>query len=467
VSIKTLYVATTLLYMIKIHQSSLLSAKRQRLCLAGSLSLLAYAYLCWNSQSYGQAGLIDLLAVAVVGFAASIFVCLQTAEGEPVPLLEILLFAVAFRLLGLFTFPILEDDFYRFLWDGFVTVDQGSPYGLPPSNWFDRDVPSSIEPLLDTINYPDIATVYGPSLQWLFALCYLIAPGELWPFKVMILIADFGVMFALLKLAPKRYLVLYAWSPLIIKEFVISMHPDLIGVSLLVFALVAYKARRDALLGVLVALALGVKVFALIILPFLLLLKWRAWLAFLATALLISLPFGLLAAWLPDGLVAMSKFWLFNAALYELFIGVVGFDELKLVLAGLFLFFGGIYGLYWLRTHWQFDSPRELPRGDILFAGLLLILPALNPWYMAWILPFAVIWPSRWAWLASFTLLLSYGSAINLPGQFGQGLQDYQIPTWLLILEFGLILLAALWDWRSAKIGKTESLLSADNKKPR
>ena len=451
VLIKTLHVATTLLYMIKLQQSSLLSVKRQRLYLAGSLSLLAYIYLCWNSQSYGQANLIDLLVVAAIGFAASVFVCLQTSEGEQVPLLDILLFALAFRLLGLFTFPILEDDFYRFLWDGFVTVDQGSPYGLPPSNWFDRDVPSSIEPLLDTINYPDIATVYGPSLQWLFALSYLIAPGEIWPFKSMILIADLCVMIGLLKLAPRRYIVLYAWSPLVIKEFVISMHPDLIGVSLMVFALVAYKARRDTLLGFLMALALGVKVFAIIILPFLLLLKWRAWLAFLATALLISLPFGLLVAWLPEGLVAMSKFWLFNAALYELFIEIIGFDELKLVLVGLFLVFGGLYGLHWLRMHWHDDSPRELPRGDLLFAGLLLILPALNPWYMVWILPFAVIWPSRWAWAASFALLLSYGSAINLPELFAQGLQDYQLPAWLLILEFGLILLAALLDWRSPK----------------
>lgn len=434
--------------MIKIAKTSLQLRKRQQICLAGVLSLFAYAFLCWRSQAYGQASLLDLLITSAVAFLASVFVWNLMRDDKPVAITDVLFFALAFRLIGLFTFPVLEDDFYRYLWDGFVTLDQGTPYGTPPSNWFDREVPIVAESLLDSINYPDVATVYGPSLQWLFALSYLIAPGELWPLKCMLLLADVGLMLALLRLAPARHLVLYAWSPLVIKEFVISMHPDLIGVTLLFAALISYRARSDISMGTLLALAVGVKVIAILVVPFLLLLRWKAWLGFLVTVVLIALPFGLVSAWLPDGLATMSQQWLFNAPLYELFGSLTSFTSLKIILLALFLLLAGAYGLYWLANFWRPDSPRDLVRGDFLFAGLLIILPTFNPWYLIWVLPFAVIRPSAWAWVASFALLLSYASGINLPASLAVGLEDYQHHDSLLILEFGLIAVALLWDYK-------------------
>ena len=122
------------------------------------------------------------------------------------------------------------------------------------------------------------------------------------------------------------------------------------------------------------------------------------------------------------------------------------FTNLKIILVGIFVAFGGVYGFRWLIAHWRHDSRDKLPRGDILFAGLLIILPAFNPWYMIWLLPFAVIRPSIWAWVASFTLILSYASGINLPANLSADLQDYQHPNWLLILEFGFIAFALVWD---------------------
>lgn len=424
----------------------MLVKKRKQLWLAGAISSIAYGFLCWRSQAYGDASLSDLLTTAIVCFLASIYVWNLFRHEQNTPIIDIVLFALAFRFLGLFTFPVLEDDFYRYLWDGFVTIDQGSPYGTPPSDWFNREVPSPVESLLDTINYPDVSTVYGPTLQWLFALSYMIAPGELWPLKCMLLLADVALMLALLRLAPARHLVLYAWSPLVIKEFVISMHPDLIGACLLVLALLAYRSRSDWTMGALLALAAGVKVFAFVIVPFLLLLKWRAWLSLVVTAIIIALPFGLLSAWLPDGLAAMGQLWLFNAPLYELFGSLTTFTNLKIIFVSIFVACGGVYGFKWLLAHWRHDSRGKLPRGDILFAGLLIILPAFNPWYMIWLLPFAVIRPSIWAWVASFTLILSYASGINLPANLSADLQDYQHPNWLLILEFGLIAFALVWD---------------------
>ena len=67
----------------------------------------------------------------------------------------------------------------------------------------------------------------------------------------------------------------------------------------------------------------------------------------------------------------------------------------------------------------------------------------INPWYLLWLLPFAAIFPSAWAWTASGAVLLSYVIGIHLDDYT---LQAYQQPTWIRFLEFGLILLALAVD---------------------
>ena len=181
---------------------------------AGALSVLAYGYLSVNSQHYGDANLIQMMSVCGI----SMFLCTlvwwhhyrQNIEIS-IPLL--LGFAVVFRVIGLFSFPLLEDDIYRYLWDGRQTVETGNPYLFPPSDYFDSDnISDRFEDILNGINYPNIATVYGPLCQWIFALSYLIAPGEIWPLQLIFALADMAIILALLKLARPNLVLLYALS---------------------------------------------------------------------------------------------------------------------------------------------------------------------------------------------------------------------------------------------------------------
>ena len=96
----------------------------------------------------------------------------------------VIFFAIVFRVLGVLAFPVLEDDIFRYLWDGRMSIELGSPYGLIPSDYFDHaGISARFEEILGLINYPNIATVYGPTNQWVFALSYLVAPGESWPLQ--------------------------------------------------------------------------------------------------------------------------------------------------------------------------------------------------------------------------------------------------------------------------------------------
>ncbi len=404
---------------------------------AGLLSAIAYGYLASQSQYYGDATLSQLLWVA--GPCACLSFALwfiYERRDQQIDVWLLLGFALIFRLIGLSSFPILEDDFYRYLWDARMTVEHGSPYALAPADFFaSENLNERFETILDGINYPEVKTVYGPTIQWVFALAYLISPGEVWPLQLFMGIADIAVILILLQLAKPNSVLLYAWSPLIIKEFVISAHPDVLGVACVVLALLVIQRKQMLFAGALLALACGVKVFAVLLLPFILRFSVRAWLAFGVTAALLALPFGLKQAWVPDGLSAMGSSWLFNAPLYFLIDALFGswlsITAIKLALLGSLAIGCGLYLLNYLKRE---QLPPHLSlRGDLLYAGLFLCAPALNAWYLVWLLPFAVFRPSVWAWAASVFIFLSYASGINLNNS---GLEPYEHSAWMLAIEF-------------------------------
>ncbi len=475
--------------------------------IAGACSAVLYLSLAWQSRDYGDAGLLHaaiVYALCAVLAAGVVALLQRRLESGPIarPELQLMILwlvvgGVLFRVLGVMTFPILEDDFYRYLWDGRTFVETGSPFGVAPAQWFDDDsIDDRFAAILDAINYPGVATVYGPTLQLLYATGYLFAPGEVWPLQAFAALADIGVMLLLLKLcANYRDLllggcVLYAWSPMLIKEFATTAHPDITGVLFVVLALLCYCRERGFWLGVCLGLATGVKPFALLIAPFLLGFRWGAWLGLLGTTALLSAPFLLgtpliglpsqfAAIWAPEGLRAMGEQWLFNAPLYFLGVALCGGEGgahagdvvllLKRVLPGSFVLLWVWQLKIWLQAErarnavaiseqerlldpqafFQARLKRlgELPHGW-LFGVFLLVIPVLNPWYLAWWLPFAVLrfTGRQWAspWVASVAVGLSYVSGINLDAADGWGL--YQIPGWVLALEFGVIAVAVLWD---------------------
>jgi len=419
------------------------------LIFCGSMSALMYCYLASSSQAYGDAQLFHLFSVSLVCAALCFITWFHYWRVEQeLPVIPMIAFALLFRFIGLFTYPILEDDMFRFLWDGWQTVEFGTPYEKIPLELINASdgafgeasgaiyINERFSEILSFINNPNIATIYGPVCQWVFAGAYLIAPGEIWPLQLLFGIADVAVILILLKLAKPLYVLLYAWSPLIIKEFVITAHPDVLGAAFLMLGFYGYQQKRYILVGVCLALAAGVKIFALILLPALLGLQWRGWLAFVITAVAIALPLGLIEAWFPAGLKAMSGDWLFNSPLYILLAPWFSIAQLKLVLLPSLLLGCGFYYLYLLK-HW----PVGEVRGDLIFAALFICTPVLNAWYLVWLLPFAVIYPSLWGWLASFSILLAYATGINLNDP---ELGLYQHRPWVVAIEFGVIALAVI-----------------------
>ena len=417
------------------------------LIFAGICCALAYSYLAITTQDHNQPDLFVFLSLAVgSGLLAFAVVAWCQAKQVQVSVPIMLAFALLFRLIGLFGLPIFEDDFYRYLWDGYMLVETGNPYGIAPAEFFGVGIADEhFEDILGQINHPHIATVYGPFCQWVFGLAYLIAPGSIWPLQAIFALADLAIVLMLLKLAKPNWVLLYAWSPLLIKEFAFTAHPDVVGIALVMGAILLIRRDRWIYAATLLALAAATKIFALLLVPFVLGLRIRAWIVFGVVAILVALPFGVLTAWKPEGLDAMADAWLFNAPLYFFFWQWFPVSSIKMTLLGLFVV---LWLAYWVKC--DFGSSLSF-RGDWIFAVFFLCAPILNAWYLVWLLPFAVIYPTAAAWTASISILLAYGIGLNLSDS---GLEPYQQPVSWLVVQFSIIALALAWDiWRRRRLG--------------
>lgn len=446
-------------------------------------AVLCWLAVCMISRNPGTHALPQVFFCAFVMLGCALIVLARFhREHQRIPLGWIFTTAIILRLISLTGEPLFEDDYFRYLWDGYQTVATKDPYSLAPEVFFDRDVPEQFEPVLSLINYPEIATVYGPVTQWFFAAGYLLDPASVRPLQILSAIADLLIMLILVKLGARNALLLYAWSPLMLKEFSLTAHPDIFAILFMLASVYAMHSRKVVLAGIALALAFGAKVFAILAIPFLLTSGWQQDLSikslmrtscilgatFLATLGAITLWYGTAAIWIPEGLRAMADNWLFNAPLYLLLLSHFEFNTIKLILLSAFTVYlvvvfirrivkdhvntrstdvvidiasdvavKGIKTTEWCNSNSAF-------RGDWLYLLFLLSLPVINPWYVAWIIPFATLYPTGWAWAASLMVLLSYWYGSYVAASGGDALQ---LPVAVIAIEYAVVIGVAAIAW--------------------
>ena len=358
---------------------------------------------------------------------------------------QVWLIGAVIAVIGLAGNPLFEDDYFRYLWDGFRTAATGTPYGIAPEHFFfDDSVPQAFRSVLDQINNPEVATIYGPVLEGLFYLGFLIDPGNERLLRLFWGAANLGLTALLLRKVPAHRVALYAWNPLVLKEVYLSGHPDAVLALLLCAAWLLSRKPAGIGLGIAMGLAAGVKIVAFAALPLLLGAK-RPLLAGLSAVMALALaylPFLLGGVTESDfkGLLVFAQRWEFNPS--PLFLGmryVIGETAAKLLLAAVVM-----SGATWLLLRRR-DSEPVLPPLHIVFGGVLLVAPVVNPWYLLWGLPAAVTSRATWPWAASFALLLSYATGENLALPALDPFAVHPLAYWL---QWSLILGAVAFDIR-------------------
>jgi hypothetical protein len=344
--------------------------------------------------------------------------------------------ALLFRAAGFVAQPLYEDDFYRYLWDGYVFSSQGTPYGVPPASFFGiESLSARMEDILSQVNYPDLPTIYGPVCELLFLLGYTVAPGQLWPLKVIFIAADLGIAFVIWRWTRSAAaLVLYAWAPLIIKEVAFTAHPDVVAAFLATLALMLVQDGRRIAAAGLIGAAIAGKALAVVLVPFVV--AWKDWRAAAATVLVVLLFYGPFVLHGTSDMAGFSVFaaeWEFNSLVFALLKTALGFDLAKIVSPLLFVVTAIV--LWKWKQDWF--------RPDVIVALVFLFSPVVNAWYLVLLVPLIALRPSWWGIAAISVVLLSYITGLNMGRQ---DIGQFDHPWWVRPAEAGLVLLAAAFE---------------------
>jgi hypothetical protein len=325
--------------------------------------------------------------------------------------------------------PNTSTDSARYAWDGIVQNNGISPYAYVPADERLDDLrpdwlyPAPVAgedgpvcagerigtvarddgpPLCSALNRNAVPTIYPPAAEIYFAAVRAVVPDEAgyWPMQLTGLLLCVGVTGMLLVglrrqgLDP-RYAAVWAWCPLVATEGVTNSHVDLLGAVFVLAAAFWVSSGKYLRGGILLGMAIGVKLIPAIAAPAMIKRQgWKVLAAAAATFAVLYVPYVLatgigVLGYLPgylseEGYEDGSRFALVSLVAP----GGSAIVVAALLLAGLVAF-----------TIWKTDPDNPWLGQLVMIGGTLLILSPRYPWYALLLLPFIAL-TGRWEWLA-------------------------------------------------------------------
>jgi alpha-1,6-mannosyltransferase len=359
----------------------------------------------------------------------------------------------------------LDDDVYRYLWDGGVAAHGFDPYRQSPAEVVaaPRDarlgqLAGDAAGVLQRINHADLTTIYPPVATAAFAIGHVLAPWSVTGWRCVVLLLELATCAGVLALLREcrrspLWVALYWWHPLALKELAHAGHMEAVLLPLLVWAIVSAARGRLALSMMLLGCATATKFWPALLLPLLLRPQLsRPVMAAALAALYATVSLILLApmAWnglgADSGLVAYATYWTTNSAFFPAFERLVGLlmwpwgatsTAIALFAKGTIAAGLGLFALMLART--PAHSANDLiGRSAWLIAVLLLVSPAQFPWYMLWFAPFLALRPFAGMRAVVVTVPLYYSlfhfAAYDRVSTYADGLVWLVwVPVWLMI----------------------------------
>ncbi|MGB0524738.1 MAG: hypothetical protein ACPGJS_17325 [Flammeovirgaceae bacterium] len=370
--------------------------------------------------------------------------------------------AIFSRLIFLFSIPALSDDYFRFIWDGLLSLNGINPFFELPSYYMQEGAPevSGItKALFDHLNSPNYFTIYPPVNQLTFALGALGYSGN--DFLVSVVLMRLVLLFGegltivyLIKICKhvgidERKSMIYALNPLIIVELVGNLHFEAMMIAFLCMAIYHYLKGKLDLSAVFFALSVNSKLLPLMLLPLLLpRLGWIKSIRYYAIVggltLLCFTPFLSLEMieHLSNSINLYFKSFEFNASLYYIvrWIGyeVTGYNIIAY--AGRSLSLAVVISIFWMTFHPKYKQTPMIQLMFWAFACYLFASTIVHPWYISTLVFFAVMlryqFPIYWSGLA----LLSYAAYQT---------DAYVENLWLVGLEYMVVFGVMGWEvWK-------------------
>ncbi len=319
------------------------------------------------------------------------------------------------RLVLLSSEPALEDDYHRYLWEGALSARLINPYRVTPAAARQADASTPLgelarsgEAVLMRVNHPGITSNYPPVAQAAFALSHMIAPWNLTSWRLLVLTFDAATLAILVGLLlwigqDRLWSLLYWWNPIVIKELANSAHMDSLIVMLVLGSLYLSAQRRHFGALLTCGLAIGTKLWPVLLVPLLLRpLERRPWQGLAGLSLIIGMTVLWLAPnWMGgpnphDGYVAYAQFWRTNSALFpalEDLVGAglesIGWQAPSWLVARSVIGAGLMVFAVWSAARSDGSASDVHGRAGLVILALVLLSPAQFPWYVIWVIPFA------------------------------------------------------------------------------
>jgi hypothetical protein len=386
-------------------------------------------------------------------------------------LLGILLAGLLFRVIVIFSNPILENDYFRYFWDGGVTANGINPYLYAPEEIDGEKSRSHIPEKLirlrseygenfNRINHPHIRSIYPPVAQSFFALAYFLKPWNLSAWRIVLLLVDMVnvilLLFILKRLSISPLLIiLYWWNPLLTKEIFNSGHMDILIFPFLLGAIYLAIQQKYVVSMLCLALSIGIKIWPVMLLPIVVRPLFKNFrklsivlIVFSITCFIILLPVFYAGIGDSSGYNQYLKSWQNNDSFFMI---IVWFWEILLPVFSIHPGYSQLasritviafllFTMVLLSIRPAASSIRVFRKYLLFLIILFLVSPTQFPWYYIWLLPFLTIHP-RFSMLLLTALLpvyylRYYFDARNQTAVFDDWVVWIEyIPVWILLLK--------------------------------
>lgn len=450
----------------------------------GVILIGCFAVLAYVSQQFGYnrplsvqpivtVVLIQLAAGFVFLIAVWGMVFKQSARDIKLPWLIF----VGFSLRGImfFSTPILEYDYYRYLWDGAVLANGVNPFLYSPKEAIEASgaVPNTLvqlaldsDDVIGRVSFPELRTIYPPVAQAAFAAAYLLSPWSVVGLRIVVMIFDVATLVILLMASRSMHLrsglvTIYWWNPLLVRETINTMHMDIIVMPFALIAIILSIRGQCVWAAIALAFAVATKLWPLALLPVVLHLAWphrgRLFLSFVLfglTSVILFLPVFLSGLNAGSGFVAYGQYWEMNDAAYRVISLVVkfviaGFSEaifLTQAVARFSVIVALTFWIIWLFRKGAADTKQIWDRCLLIVAAVFLLSPTAFPWYFVWVVPFLAMSPRPSLLLLNCMLplyyVVYYYRAHGVPETFDT------VIIWIEYLPFWAL---ALWEYRRSR----------------
>jgi len=375
------------------------------------------------------------------------------------------------RVIMMVSNPMLEDDYYRYMWDGAILANGVNPYQYAPAHAREgaSGVPEQLlrlarqpESVISRVSFPEIRTIYPPVAQVAFSVAYALRPWSLLALRIVLLFFDCATLILVLVVLrslrlPSALAIVYWWNPLVILQTISAAHPDVIALPFVLAAILLSLRDCPFQAAFMLALAVATKLWPVVLLPVVLFpLRKRpktlllSFGLFAAVTALFFLPVYLAGLDSSSGFVSYGRYWEMNDALYKVLAGIIKLITASVSLDGSYTpLIGRTLAILILAmwSGWLLKSTSDAPaqiweRSMLIVAATFLLSPTGFPWYYLWVAPFLAIRPSPSLLLLNCLLPLYY-----LADYFSARTRSEAFDNVVVWFEYAPFWMVAAWEW--------------------